>query len=59
MSNVIQAKVSQTHYVTVRREELQHMKDERAQLQQKVAELTAMLDLAHQALGIAPAMAIH
>jgi hypothetical protein len=46
MGHVIQAKISQTQYVTVRRDELRQMKEEREQLQQKVAELTALLDRA-------------
>ncbi|WP_256737599.1 DUF6026 family protein [Pseudomonas sp. dw_358] len=43
MGTVIQAKISQTQYVTVRRDELRQIKEERAQLQEKVAELTALL----------------
>lgn len=43
MGTVIQAKISQTQYVTVRRDELRQIKEERAQLQVKVAELMALL----------------
>jgi cell division protein FtsB len=51
MGTVIQAKISQTHYVTVRRDELQQLKEERAQLQRKVDALTSILEQARQALS--------
>lgn len=43
MGTVLPASVPQTLYVTVRRDELRQLKEERDQLQKKVAQLTMML----------------
>lgn len=43
MGTVMPATVPQTLYVTVRRDELRQLKEERDQLQKKVAQLTLML----------------
>jgi len=43
MGTVLPATAPQTLYVTVRRDELRQLKEERDQLQKKVAQLTLML----------------
>ncbi|MGH8418218.1 MAG: DUF6026 family protein [Pseudomonas sp.] len=43
MGNVLPASVPQTLYVTVRRDELRQLKEERDQLQKKVAQMALML----------------
>jgi hypothetical protein len=43
MGTVLPANVPQTLYVTVRRDELRQIKDERDQLLKKVAQLSLML----------------
>jgi hypothetical protein len=43
MGTVLPASAPQTLYVTVRRDELRQLKDDRDQLQKKVAQLTLML----------------
>ena len=49
MGTVLPASVPQTLYVTVRRDELSQLKADRDQLQQKVAQLTSMLQHAQLA----------
>jgi hypothetical protein len=56
MGTVLPALAPQTLYVTVRRDELRHLKEEREQLQNKVAHLTLLLQQAHLA---APAAALN
>ena len=46
MGTVLPAPTPQTLYVTVRRDELRKLKEEREQLQNKVAHLTLMLQQA-------------
>jgi hypothetical protein len=43
MGTVLPASVPQTLYVTVRRDELRQLKEERDQLQKKVAQLAQLL----------------
>ncbi|WP_296261175.1 MULTISPECIES: DUF6026 family protein [unclassified Pseudomonas] len=43
MGTVLPASVPQTLYVTVRRDELRQLREERDQLQKKVAQMTSML----------------
>ncbi|MDD1964438.1 DUF6026 family protein [Pseudomonas sp. NPDC090203] len=43
MGTVLPASVPQTLYVTIRRDELRELKEERDQLQKKVAQLTQLL----------------
>ncbi|SEI64962.1 MULTISPECIES: DUF6026 family protein [unclassified Pseudomonas] len=43
MGTVLPANAPQTLYVTVRRDELRQLKEERDQLQKKVTQLTMML----------------
>jgi len=43
MGTVLPASVPQTLYVTVRRDELRQLKEERDQLQKKVAQLVQLL----------------
>lgn len=43
MGTVLPALAPQTLYVTIRRDELRALKDEREQLQQKIAQLSMML----------------
>lgn len=47
MGTVLPALAPQTLYVTVRRDELRKLKEEREQLQNKVAHLTLLLQQAH------------
>ena len=47
MGTVLPALAPQTLYVTIRRDELRTLKDEREQLQKKVAHLSQMLQQAH------------
>lgn len=56
MGAVIEAKVSQTQYVTVRRDELRQLKEEREQLQRQVAALQAILSQIQQTLASTPAV---
>lgn len=49
MGTVLSANVPQTLYVTVRRDELNQLKEEREQLKKKVAQLTQMLQHAQLA----------
>ncbi len=49
MGTVLPASIPQTLYVTVRRDELRQLKDDRDQLQKKVAQLTLMLQHAQLA----------
>ncbi|WP_455925291.1 DUF6026 family protein [Pseudomonas putida] len=53
MGTLLPATRPQTLYVTVRRDELRELKEERDQLQQKVAHLTMMLLQSQQDTGIA------
>lgn len=53
MGTLMPATPPQTLYVTVRRDELRDLKDERDRLQQKVAHLTLMLLQAQQDNGLA------
>jgi len=46
MSTVLAALAPQTLYVTVRRDELRQLKEDRAMLQRKVENLTALLQQA-------------
>ncbi|RRV10777.1 hypothetical protein EGJ27_03985 [Pseudomonas sp. v388] len=46
MGTVLPALAPQTLYVTIRRDELRSLKDEREQLQKKVAHLSLMLQQA-------------
>ncbi|MDF2641213.1 MAG: hypothetical protein K0R45_485 [Pseudomonas sp.] len=46
MGTVLPALAPQTLYVTIRRDELRSLKDEREQLQKKVAHLSMMLQQA-------------
>lgn len=55
MGTVIQAGHPQTLYVTMRRDELRELKDERDELKLQVAQLTSMLMQAKALSG--PAMA--
>lgn len=55
MSTVLPALAPQTLYVTVRRDELRQLKEDRAMLQQKVENLTLML---HQAQVSGPGNAL-
>lgn len=43
MGTVMTANAPQTLYVTIRRDELRQLREERAVLQKKVAQLTSML----------------
>ncbi|MFK3795896.1 MULTISPECIES: DUF6026 family protein [unclassified Pseudomonas] len=49
MGTVLPANAPQTLYVTVRRDELRQLKEERDQLHKKVAQLTLMLQHAQLA----------
>ncbi|WP_199885255.1 DUF6026 family protein [Pseudomonas bohemica] len=49
MGTVLPASVPQTLYVTVRRDELRQLREERDQLQKKVAHMALMLQHAHLA----------
>lgn len=53
MGTLLPATRPQTLYVTVRRDELRELKEERDQLQKKVAHLTMMLLQSQQDTGIA------
>ncbi|QKZ05592.1 MULTISPECIES: DUF6026 family protein [Pseudomonas] len=53
MGTLLPATRPQTLYVTVRRDELRELKEERDQLQKKVAHLTLMLLQSQQDTGIA------
>ncbi|WP_166570218.1 DUF6026 family protein [Pseudomonas sp. R5(2019)] len=45
MGSVLQATPPQTLYVTVRRDELRQLREEREQLRQRVAELSRLLQV--------------
>ncbi|KPW51026.1 MULTISPECIES: DUF6026 family protein [Pseudomonas syringae group genomosp. 2] len=47
MGTVLPALAPQTLYVTIRRDELRALKEEREQLQKKVAHLSSMLQQSH------------
>ncbi|HXR01915.1 MAG TPA: DUF6026 family protein [Pseudomonas sp.] len=47
MGTVLPATVPQTLYVTVRRDELRQLREERDQLQKRVAQMAMMLQHAH------------
>ena len=49
MGTVLQALAPQTLYVTIRRDELRALKEERAQLQHKLAQMTQLLQQARLA----------
>jgi hypothetical protein len=51
MGTVMPARVPQTLYVTIRRDELSKLKDEHEQLQKKVAQLTMLLQQSHIAFA--------
>lgn len=51
MGNVLPASVPQTLYVTVRRDELRQLKEERDQLQKKVTQMALMLQHSQLANG--------
>ena len=51
MGTVLPAAAPQTLYVTVRRDELRQLREERDQLQKKVAQMTLMLQHAQLACG--------
>lgn len=53
MGTVLPASPPQTLYVTVRRDELRQLKDERDQLRQRVAQLNRLLQQAHDQGAIA------
>ncbi len=53
MGTLLPATPPQTLYVTVRRDELRELKEERDQLQKKVAHLTMMLLQSQQETGVA------
>lgn len=53
MGTLLPATPPQTLYVTVRRDELRELKEERDRLQKKVAHLTMMLLQSQQDTGIA------
>ncbi|NBB12617.1 DUF6026 family protein [Pseudomonas sp. SLFW] len=53
MGTVLPASVPQTLYVTVRRDELRQLREERDQLQKKVAQMALMLQHAQLASGTA------
>ncbi|WP_416425436.1 DUF6026 family protein [Pseudomonas sp. App30] len=53
MGTLLPATPPQTLYVTVRRDELRELKEERDQLQKKVAHLTMMLLQSQQDTGLA------
>ena len=55
MGTVLPARPAQTLYVTIRRDELRQLKDERDQLQRELAQLRLML----QNEGQAPVVALH
>lgn len=46
MGTVLQTLAPQTLYVTIRRDELRALKEERAQLQHKLAQMTRLLEQA-------------
>ncbi|UFH51457.1 DUF6026 family protein [Pseudomonas sp. KNUC1026] len=50
MGTVVAANIPQTLYVTIRRDELNELKDQRLQLEHEVARLTAMLVQAQRAM---------
>ncbi|WP_081492657.1 DUF6026 family protein [Pseudomonas sp. M47T1] len=52
MGTLLPATPTQTLYVTVRRDELRELKEERDQLQKKVAHLTMMLLQSQQDTGL-------
>lgn len=56
MGTVLPSVVPQTLYVTIRRDELALLKEEREQLQQKVANLASLL---REARMIAPDVSMH
>lgn len=51
MGTVLPANAPQTLYVTVRRDELRQLKEEREQLKQKLAQMTMLLQHAQFTLG--------
>lgn len=53
MGTVLPALAPQTLYVTIRRDELRKLKEEREQLQKKVAHLTLLLQQAQLAEPVA------
>lgn len=55
MGTVLTANAPQTLYVTIRRDELRQLREERAVLQKKVAQLTSMLQHA-QVIGSGTAL---
>ena len=54
MGTLLAARQPQTLYVSIRRDELKQLKDEREQLQNKVAHLTLLLQDAQAQLTRAP-----
>jgi hypothetical protein len=55
MGTVLPANAPQTLYVTIRRDELRQLREERALLQKKVAQLTSMMQHA-QMIGSSNAL---
>ncbi|MBD8120799.1 MULTISPECIES: DUF6026 family protein [Pseudomonas] len=55
MGTVLPANAPQTLYVTIRRDELRQLREERALLQKKVAQLTSMMQHA-QLIGSSNAL---
>jgi predicted transcriptional regulator len=55
MGTVLTANAPQTLYVTIRRDELRQLREERALLQKKVAQLTSMMQHA-QMIGSSTAL---
>jgi hypothetical protein len=55
MGTVLPANAPQTLYVTIRRDELRQLREERASLQKKVAQLTSMMQHA-QLIGSGTAL---
>jgi hypothetical protein len=55
MGTVLPANAPQTLYVTIRRDELRQLREERAVLQKKVAQLTSMMQHA-QLIGSSNAL---